>query len=1186
MMKQVLKRIKKEMYEYAAGTVEFSVPRISLTARKNEKLTGEVTIKSSLDQEFVAYLYSSHYRMELCQGKITGSENTISYLCDTAGMEEGDMLKGEIILISNGGQFLLPFDLAVTEEVFSSSVGPVKNLFHFANMAKTDWNQSVSFFYSQNLSHILKGNDRQYRMSYEGLSKYKGNQQNMEEFLLAIHKKQPMEYSFDQPAAEFEGVEGKQQEFLVIERNGWGYSRLFVRAEGAFLQLEKEELSEADFLGNRCRLPYYIDAEKLHEGHNVGKICLLGPLLSLEYPVTVKNQKHFGKEFSYRWEMKKLTLQLFQLYVDFRIQKLSEAVWMKSTKEVVDNMLGLNTSNIEARLFQAQLLITEEKFNEAKWVLQHVEDMIEEHGCEEETYGYFFYVTSLYDKTEETIKLAAETIERLLSQNPESPALLWMLFYLKEEYEADDAKRYMLLEEAYKRGVNSPILYVEVYLILRKSPAYLARLGSYEKQVIAFLAKHDLLGKEIIDQVVYLAGKEKEYSDKLFGILKICYEKNKDNETLGIICNLLIRGNRIGEEAFFWYDLAIGEELRITRLYEYYMLSLDKKRKELLPKTLLLYFSYECTMDYENTAYIYANITAHKEELPELFFSYEKQIEAFVAKQIQAGHINENLAYLYKRMLGGQMITQELAESLADLLFLYEVTVVPEDIKQVVVLCGQLEGERSYPLQDKRAQIPLYTEDYMIFLEDKWGNRYCSRELYQMKRFLQPEMFLSILEEKVENHTGFFLYMSHEHRDLGNIQPSHMHGYRLLLKDERIKKSYKKGLFLKIIPYLYEKDAMEELDHYLSELEPDYFNRDERAEMISYMVIRDMHEKAYETICRLGFEGVRIKTLLQICSFRLEETDSMDEKLLALCQYVFQQNKHNKKVLAYLEKYARGNPRYLRDIWRTVTAAGMEAYELSERILLTCLFGGCFLSGKEEVFSYYFAGKPDWQVVEGYLSESAYEYFVKEQVMDERIFGDMIAFYKQNGTMPQICMLAFLKYFSAGKGILSLEEKQMAEKFLLEMLKKDIFFPFFLRYKNILPIVMLQDSYTYIEYRGEPGCKAVIHYVIEKDGNYGSKYHNEEMEEIYSSIFLKRFVLFFGERLQYYITEEVNGKENLTESGTIEGSNIVDEEPESRFKLLNSMAMSRSLEEYESMETIADEYAKKVWQCERLFPMK
>lgn len=1185
-MKQVLKRLKEEQYEYVAGTVEFSVPKILVMGRKNEKIAGEITVYSSLEDEFTAYLYSSHYRMGLSRDQINGGETVISYVCDTNGMEAGDHLKGEIYLLSNIGQFILPFELNVTGALLQSSMGPMKNLFHFANLAKTNWNEAVSLFYSKEFIHILNGNDRQYVQGYEGLSKYKGNQQNVEEFLMMIHKKKPIEYSLTAEEAVFDSVSGRQQEKLLLERNGWGYSKLFVQAEGSFLQLEKEMLSETDFLGNKCELPYYILEEKLHEGINIGRIRLFNSMTSLELKIIIKNQKSFGREFSYKREIKKLTMELLKSYVDFRTGKKKEQIWIQSAKEAVDKMLALNSRNLQARLYQAQLLIIEEKFNEAKWVLRNVENIIEEHGCEDEVYGYFLYVTSLYDKSNETIEEATGRIEGLLGKNPKSVLLFWMLLYLKEEYESDYVKRYEALEDAYARGINSPMLYVEAYLVLCKSTVYLSRLGEFELQMLFFITKHDLLSKELIGQIAYLAGKEKEYDQKLFLILKACYEKSNDKEVLGVICNLLIKGNKTGEQWFYWYELAVKEELRITRLYEYYMLSLNKEKEEQLPKTLLLYFSYECTMDYENAAYIYANITAHREEMPELFVSYEKQIEIFVEKQIMAGHINKDLAYLYKKVLKDSMITNKLAESFAGLLFLQEIKVNKKDMKQVIVLSGQIEGECIYPLQDGKALISLYTDDYTILLEDAWGNRYAQKNLYRLKSFIRPETFLVSLEEKISSHLGFFLHMSHEQRAQCKIQPSYIQGYKLLIEGKEIRKSFKKDIFLKIIPFLYEKDFMEELDYYLSLLEFDFLSQKERAEMIFYLVVREMYDKAYETVCSFGFEGIMPKPLLQLCNYKLANANGRDEKVLALCNYVFQHKKYNEKVLSYLMKYEQANPRYLREIWQAAVNGGLEAYELSERILLTCLFSGCFLAKKEEVFEYYLSGKPDKELVEGYLSESAYEYFVKEQIMDERLFANMITFYKENGMLSKVCMLAFLKYFSKGEGTLSLEEKQMIGQFLSNLLKQDIFFSFFLHYKDIFPALSLYTPYTYIEYKGEPGCRAVIHFIVEKEDSSCGKYHNEEMQEVYGGIFVKKFVLFFGERLQYYITEKKNGKETLTESGTIERNDMIGEEQESRFRLLNDMVMSQSLKEYESMKEFAEEYAKKVWQCEQMFTMK
>lgn len=1185
-MKQILKRLKGEQYEYIAGTVEFSVPRIFLTGRKNEKVAGDFSIHCSLKEEFHAFLYASNYRVSLDKKEVGGEENVISYVCDTTGLEEGDILKSDIYVISNAGQFLLPLELNVTGALLNSSMGPVKNLFHFANLAKTNWNEAVELFYSKDFKNILNGNDKQYRKGYEGLSTNNGNEQNVEEFLLMVHKKKAMEYVLTKTEAAFEMIRGCQQEKLTVERNGWGYSRLFLKAEGAFLRLEKKVLLEEDFLGNKCELPYYILEEQLHEGVNVGKIYLFNSMVWLEFQVIVKNQKNFGKEVSYRREMKKLTVQFVRAYVDFRIKKVTEEVFAQTAKTTVDKMLKLNSKNIRARLYQVQILIIEEKLNEAKWVLRNVENMIEEHGCDDEVYGYFLYVNALYEKSDEAIENATTMIERLYEKNKNSTILLWMLLYLKEEYEDNYVKRQIRLEEAYGSGSNSPLLYVEAYLALCKGTVHLTRLGEYEQQMLFFFMKHDLFTKELCSQIVYLAGKEKEYSEKLFHILKACYEKNPEKEVLGVICNLLIKGNKAGEKWFYWYQLAVKEELRITRLYEYYMMSLNKERDEILPKTVLLYFSYECAMDYENAAYIYANVVAHKEEIPELFLTYEKQIQTFLEKQIKVGHMDKNLAYLYKRFLKESMITKELAENFAGLVFLYEIKTETPEMKQVVVLSGQIEGERIYPLQDGKAHISLYTDDYTIFLEDKWGNRYNQKKLYQISRFLRPEAFLATLEDKVEKHLGFFLYMSKEQRSQCKIDDSHMHGYKMLIEGSQIKEELKKEILLKVIPYLYEKNATKQLDAYLEAMEFSLFTQKERAEMLSYLVIREMYEKAYQIVMEYGFEGIPPKMLLQLCNYKLASANQKDGGLLNLCNYVFQYKKYNEKILIYLMKYEQANPRYLRDIWQAAVNMGIEAYEFAERILLTCLFSGCFLAKKEEVFAYYLEGNPDEELVEGYLSESAYEYFVKEQLTEERLFANMISFYKKKGKLSKVCMLAFLKYFSKGEGTLSLEEKQMIQNFLMQMLKEDTFFPFFLEYRDVLPIINLYNNYTYIEYRGEPGSKAVIHYVIEKEGGFCSKYQNEEMQEIYGNIFLKKFVLFFGERLQYYITEIKNGKESLTESGTLERNDTVGEGTESRYKIINDMAMSHSLEEYDSMTEIAGEYAKKIWQCDRLFTAK
>ena len=94
------------------------------------------------------------------------------------------------------------------------------------------------------------------------------------------------------------------------------------------------------------------------------------------------------------------------------------------------------------------------------------------------------------------------------------------------------------------------------------------------------------------------------------------------------------------------------------------------------------------------------------------------------------------------------------------------------------------------------------------------------------------------------------------------------------------------------------------------------------------------------------------------------------------------------------------------------------------------------------------------------------------------------------------------------------------------------------------------------------------------------------MQETYGGVFFKEFILFFGESLQYYITEEKNGEEQLTESGTLQRSDIRGKEMESRYHLVNDIVISKTLQDYDTMEKLLEEYYRKEFFNSRFFKLR
>ena len=99
-------------------------------------------------------------------------------------------------------------------------------------------------------------------------------------------------------------------------------------------------------------------------------------------------------------------------------------------------------------------------------------------------------------------------------------------------------------------------------------------------------------------------------------------------------------------------------------------------------------------------------------------------------------------------------------------------------------------------------------------------------------------------------------------------------------------------------------------------------------------------------------------------------------------------------------------------------------------------------------------------------------------------------------------------------------------------------------------------------------------------------YLSEYMQEVYSGVFFKEFVLFFGENLQYYIMEESENEEQLTESGSLQKSDIMNESPDSKYEIINDMMISMTLQDDTTLDHLIEEYYRREYLDHRLFTLQ
>ena len=222
--------------------------------------------------------------------------------------------------------------------------------------------------------------------------------------------------------------------------------------------------------------------------------------------------------------------------------------------------------------------------------------------------------------------------------------------------------------------------------------------------------------------------------------------------------------------------------------------------------------------------------------------------------------------------------------------------------------------------------------------------------------------------------------------------------------------------------------------------------------------------------------------------------------------------------------------------------------------------------------------------------------FVGGMLLPDGFYKTLRDFYKDGHRMDVICELELLKYYAMHPKVREREER-LAEELLKKYIFQGIYFAF---YKNLgqylIQKYQLYDK-SFIEYHSRRHSRVKLHSIRigqmgeaqdkpaigERREEEGGAYTVEEMAESYDGIFVKKVVLFRGEALQYYISEETDGKEELTESGMLSYQAREGAVPEGRYEKLNEIIRQRALGHTDSFRAKMLEYEQLDNAAERLF---
>lgn len=1159
----------------------FSEETIDLSVIEGRSEAGSFVIESTNQIKICGIVYSTNPRMECLNPHFEGEKVRIRYQFNSKGLTEGDACEGKFVIVCNQIEYSLSFCARITRLYAEASTGAVKSLDDFTRIAASNWDEAYHLFYNRNFLNTIPYDNVYERLTYEGFACARPSGQNMEEFLIGVNKKQPVSISVDKSEEIFMASKEPQSGCFTITKDNWGYTEIRLRTDCEFIKLSKPVLTLDDFIGKTYLYEYIIDASAMHAGRNFGRIYIDGVYQSFTIDITagVRDDDGSISDIAVTKDIKECMVGIMELYTSFRLKRIVTGVWANETISILNHLHALVPDEHMYELMKAQAFIINRQRQEAKWILDDFKHSNPDKKAP--IWGYYLYLMTLLEREPSYVDNMTHEVELIFYENPDSVLLFWVLLFLRDQYFDDSAGKLKDIKYWVLRGCSSPYLYIEAYYLISQDPYLIKELSVFELRILSWAVKEKALTKELagaIFEAVDLAG---GFDNRVYELLTAAYEICPEAEYVGIICSYLIKGHKNDTCFHKWFELGIENKLRLTGLYESYLITMDDRQISPVPKIIQMYFSFDNKLPYRKLAVLYNNIIAAKETEPEVYHKYRKAMGRFAMDQAQLRHIDDNLAVLYEDMLELGFINEELSAAFSDIIYTHKLIVFDKRIVRAIIYQNEMKEPQIVPVTDQCAYFELFSNDYVILFEDSRGYRYVKSISYRLQRLMDAEKYLDRCISLSPDRPQYIVSHFKNVRDYSDFTKDDLKLFKPVFYSESFSDSYKAVMGYRILKYCQLHDYEDYVRPFLQSINFDTLQKDARKYLIDMLVSNRLYEKAYDMAMEYGIDMLAAASKVVLCENALKVQHVDDDFMVQLAISAFKTGKYSDLVLKYLCENYTGPTDELINLWHAADKFSISSMKLDERILEQGIYTQIEPEKISDIFMEYYKRAGNEKLILAYISLVAHGYLHSGGCKADFIFDIIEKRFIGNRTLNDACQLALLKHF-AEKTDITQAELEIEDTLLKYYIYNNMYFDFFARLDyRLLEKYFLYDK-AFLQYESTPGTHVVLHYSRDEDGE---EFNSEDMVEMYDGIYVKTFVIFFGELIRYYITEEHDNSIEVKESNRLTCNNIPGDNDHSRYNLINEMIISDTLSDETTLKSNIDEYKRLDAATKQLFKL-
>ncbi len=1174
-MKGIVEQYAKGEFNVERPDVSISTDKLTLMVEQGSVYNGTFNVISTNDVPIKLMVYDSRYLFDFKDHTFIGKKNTVAFSFDASGIEQGKNFKGHINIITDGGEYRIPYSVEIVAPYIMADDRRIEDLFQFAAYAEENWEGAIRIFGSEEFVRTFLNDDDMVKGVYDSLNLSLSINQAMEEFLVYTHKKRVLTLTAKQKEIMVEMPDELVRATISINKNTWGYTSTYITSDSDFLIPETSRITGQDFVGNNFDLDFLIDPEKIPEGVSAGYINFRNTLQNMNVKVSIKKpvvQRVTPKNRHNNFMIKKGHQILLESYIDFRTDKITLPEYTKRSSQALETIIKYKPEDNIYRLGLLHMKLLDGNTEYVKQEFVRIDADSTDSKTNSMEKCYYSYLKSLLtkDKTliEETSGLAREN----LNKGDNKLFYFWLLLFVDYEYTEDKWVLYEDIQKLYDQGVNSPVIYFELCDMFNKQPLMMKKIAPLEISAMRWGMRHEFVSEDVVVEFVKTASRMKTFDEHAFKMLEQIYQKKHDRTTLETMCSILIRNKKYDEKYFVYYSDATGLGLKHVGLYEAFLKSMDKISYTVIPEPILRYFTYKNTLDDNELAYLYANIIMNKVHNINIYNEYVPAIEMFMERKIVDGEVSDDLTVIYEEFLDPNNVKPEFASKLINIIFKRKFICRNKNIVSVIVTHEELEKSEQVDVVNGEAYVEIISDSAIITLLDARGGRYINTVPYRLEKIVDEEIYFDICKEYNSKDYRLLLHEYNEIETFSYKDASEINLAREITNCPYISYMIKQQALLHMVEYYHENYDEDILGRYMSRIDLDYIKPYDAARIITYYIDLRMYTQAFEAIHRFGYVDVEVDELIKIAEYGISDNKYTDDRvLISICVYLYRRGYATQKVLSFMINNYNGSLEEMAELFKAVNTNYRNIDMLSENILAQMMFANAYTEAIYDIFGVYYYGRSRGMVVKAFLKYSAYQYIIKDQKAPANVMECLYKEIAKKNITDEISGMALLSYFADCGGRYNEEQKEWIKETVRHFVDGSKIMPFF---KEFSSFVMLPDDMkfkTYLIFKGESGRQVWVSYSFGPESASMARYKSERMNEIIPGIYIKEIVVFHGESLMYSIDGAGTGISYIVESDILKNTTF-HKKNSNRFELINSMLVSQETRNDQELLQAMDTY--------------